>query len=84
MAGYICKIAMEDTHPPVWRRVVIPDKITFVELHDIVANVNDIVLSSSRKGNSIIIHWRHTFLPVRQRLRQNLKACSDIRLAILH
>ena len=29
MAGYICKIVIEDTHPPVWRRVVIPDKITF-------------------------------------------------------
>ncbi len=36
MAGYICKIVMEDTHPPVWRRVVIPDKITFVELHEII------------------------------------------------
>ncbi len=36
MAGYICKIVIEDTHPPVWRRVVIPDKITFVELHEII------------------------------------------------
>lgn len=36
MAGYICKIIVEDTHPPVWRRVVIPDKITFVELHEII------------------------------------------------
>ncbi len=36
MAGYICKIVMEDTHPPVWRRVVIPDKITFVELHEMI------------------------------------------------
>ena len=36
MAGYICKIVIEDTHPPVWRRVVIPDKITFAQLHDII------------------------------------------------
>ena len=36
MAGYICKIVMEDTHPPVWRRVMIPDKITFRELHEII------------------------------------------------
>ena len=36
MAGYICKIVIEDTHPPVWRRVAIPDKITFAELHEII------------------------------------------------
>lgn len=36
MAGYICKIVIENTHPPVWRRVVIPDKITFAELHEII------------------------------------------------
>ena len=36
MAGYICKIVMENTHPPVWRRVLIPDKITFEELHEII------------------------------------------------
>ena len=36
MAGYICKIVMEDTHPPVWRRVVIPERITFLELHEII------------------------------------------------
>lgn len=36
MAGYICKIVIEDTHPPVWRRVVVPDKITFEELHEII------------------------------------------------
>ena len=36
MAGYICKIVIEDTHPPVWRRVIIPDKITFEELHEII------------------------------------------------
>lgn len=36
MAGYICKIVIEDTHPPVWRRVVIPERITFAELHEII------------------------------------------------
>lgn len=36
MAGYICKIVIEDTHPPVWRRVLIPDRITFEELHEII------------------------------------------------
>lgn len=39
MAGYICKIVIEDTHPPVLRRVVIPDKITFFELHQIIQTV---------------------------------------------
>ncbi len=41
MAGYICKIVMEDTHPPVWRRVVIPEKITFGELHEVIQIVFD-------------------------------------------
>ena len=36
MAGYICKIVIENTHPPVWRRVVLPSKITFGELHEII------------------------------------------------
>lgn len=36
MAGYICKIVIEDTHPPVWRRVLIPDRITFFEMHQII------------------------------------------------
>lgn len=29
MAGYICKIVIETTHPPVWRRVIVPERITF-------------------------------------------------------
>lgn len=33
MAGYILKIVLEDTHPPVWRRILIPEKITYEELH---------------------------------------------------
>lgn len=36
MAGYILKIMMEDTHPPVWRRVIIPEMITFAELHQMI------------------------------------------------
>ena len=36
MAGYICKIVIEDTHPPVWRRVMIPEQITFQELHEVI------------------------------------------------
>ena len=36
MAGYICKIVIEDTHPPVWRRVIIPERITFQELHEVI------------------------------------------------
>ena len=36
MAGYIVKIAIEDTHPPVWRRVIVPEKITFADMHEII------------------------------------------------
>ena len=36
MAGYVIKITLEDTHPPVWRRVVIPEKITFLDLHEVI------------------------------------------------
>ncbi len=36
MAGYILKIVLEDTHPPVWRRVMVPENITFADLHKII------------------------------------------------
>ena len=36
MAGYILKVTMEDTHPPVWRRLLIPDRILFSDLHSIL------------------------------------------------
>lgn len=36
MAGYILKIVLEDTHPPVWRRVIIPERISFYELHLVI------------------------------------------------
>lgn len=41
MAGYILKIVIEDTHPPVWRRIVIPEKITFEDLHDMIQIIFD-------------------------------------------
>ena len=36
MAGYVCKIVIEDSHPPIWRRVIIPDKVTFFDVHRII------------------------------------------------
>lgn len=34
MAGYQIKVTMEYVKPPMWRRLAIPDKITFADLHD--------------------------------------------------
>jgi hypothetical protein len=31
--AYILKITLENTHPPVWRRVCVPEGITFYDLH---------------------------------------------------
>ena len=39
MAGYILKIVMENTSPPMWRRVIIPEEITFYDLHIIIQKV---------------------------------------------
>lgn len=36
MAGYIIKVTIENTHPPVWRRIIIPEKISFGDLHKIL------------------------------------------------
>ena len=36
MAGYVIKVTIEQTHPPVWRRLVIPEKILFSDLHEIL------------------------------------------------
>ena len=36
MAGYVIKVTIEDTHPPVWRRIVIPRQISFGCLHEIL------------------------------------------------
>lgn len=36
MSGYQIKVTIENTKPPVWRRLEIPDRITFRSLHDIL------------------------------------------------
>lgn len=36
MAGYQVKVMIEGTKPPMWRRIIIPDKITFEALHRIL------------------------------------------------
>ena len=36
MPGYVLKISIENTHPPVWRRVMVPEMITFSDLHEII------------------------------------------------
>ncbi len=36
MAGYVIKVTIEDTHPPVWRRLLIPQQISFACLHEIL------------------------------------------------
>lgn len=39
MAGIVLKIALEDTHPPVWRRVVVPESMSFGNLHEVIQTV---------------------------------------------
>lgn len=39
MSGIVLKIALEDTHPPVWRRVVVPENMSFGKLHDVIQTV---------------------------------------------
>ncbi|MCD7813280.1 MAG: plasmid pRiA4b ORF-3 family protein [Lachnospiraceae bacterium] len=39
MAGYIVKVTIEYTHPPVWRRIVLPEGIAFYSLHRILQTV---------------------------------------------
>lgn len=36
MAGYQIKVTIEKTKPPMWRRLAIPDRITFRNLHKIL------------------------------------------------
>lgn len=36
MSAHIFKVTLENTHPPVWRRIVIPDSATFEDLHTIL------------------------------------------------
>ncbi|WP_455721595.1 IS1096 element passenger TnpR family protein [Agathobacter sp.] len=39
MSGIVLKIALEDTHPPVWRRVVVPENMSFGKLHEVIQTV---------------------------------------------
>jgi uncharacterized protein YecA (UPF0149 family) len=41
MAGYILKIMIENTHPPVWRRILVPERISFADLHEIIQIIFD-------------------------------------------
>lgn len=41
MAGHVLKIMLEDTHPPVWRRIIVPERITFEELHEMIQIIFD-------------------------------------------
>lgn len=34
--GYRLKITIKNSHPPIWRRILIPDHITFFDLDDII------------------------------------------------
>ena len=36
MPGIVLKITIEDTHPPVWRRLVVPENISFYDLHRVI------------------------------------------------
>lgn len=36
MSGNIIKVTIEGTSPPVWRRIILPEKITFGDLHRIL------------------------------------------------
>lgn len=39
MAGYVFKIMLEHTHSPVWRRVLVPERSTFHDLHRVIQAV---------------------------------------------
>lgn len=34
--GYQLKITIKGSHPPIWRRVIVPERITFYQLDDII------------------------------------------------
>lgn len=36
MSANIVKVTIEDTHPPVWRRLALPESITYKDLHNIL------------------------------------------------
>ncbi|WP_044339916.1 plasmid pRiA4b ORF-3 family protein [Rossellomorea aquimaris] len=41
MKAYIVRIELEDTKPPIWRRVIMPAGATYKRLHDIIQNVTN-------------------------------------------
>lgn len=88
MSGYIIKAVIEDTHPPVWRRIVIPDRISFGNLHRILqtafqwedAHMHDFSFPGAEtrvvmkgQGDGVDVEEDQTFL---DRL---LKSCKFIR-----
>src|SRR6266498_6137882 len=32
---YQIKIMLDDTHPPIWRRIIVPENMTLSKLHDV-------------------------------------------------
>ena len=36
MSGYQLKITIKGSKPPIWRRVIVPDRITFKQLHQVI------------------------------------------------
>lgn len=38
-SGYQLKITIRDSHPPIWRRVIVPEHITFYDLDDIIETI---------------------------------------------
>ena len=36
MSANIVKVTLEQTHPPVWRRIALPEKITYRDFHEIL------------------------------------------------
>lgn len=39
MSGISIKITLENTHPSVWRRVIISENISFADLHEVIQTV---------------------------------------------
>lgn len=39
MGAYQLKITINDSRPSIWRRVIVPDKITFDDLHEMIQTV---------------------------------------------
>ena len=34
--GYQLKITIKNSHPPIWRRIIVPEHITFADLDNII------------------------------------------------